>query len=156
MKKIILLFVVLIASLTIYGQDRVFSVEELTRFGLSMQQLDSIYKNSLPASDSINPLFDQGYFDTVVEPARLLLLQQAGGYLSKNDFRWGEPVKLWNRIYVNADGSIDYFVYHLMSSIDPKQELELKKQLNAFLKGEKLPVKSSKKWSLCGGVVWKD
>jgi hypothetical protein len=140
MKKIIFLASVLFISVSMYGQGKTFSVEELVWHGLSMNHLDSIYKNGLPVSDPNHQVFSQNYYDNVVEKARIALLQKMGDYFEKNGLKWGNSVKCWNRIYFNSNGTIDYFVYHFIGKVDNNKENEFKKLLNRFNNDNKFPV----------------
>lgn len=156
MRKMIFLFSFLVLSAITYAQEKVFNVQELPQYGLSMQHLDSIYKNGLPVSDTIHPIFTQNYFDTVVEKLRLDLLQKLGGYFLENNLKWEPSVKCWNRMYFNTDGNIDYFVYHFITPITSTKEAEFKRLLNSFLTDYRITVITSQKFSVCGGVVWTD
>jgi len=156
MKKIFFLAAVLFISVTIYGQGKIFSVEELVWHGLTMDHLDSIYKNGLPVSDPNHQVFSQNYYDNVVEKARIALLQKMGDYFKKNGLKWQSSVNCWNRMYFNLNGSIDYFVYHFIGKVDEKKENEFKKLLNIFFKENKLTVGAPEKFSLCGKVTWTD
>ena len=156
MKKITLLFFLFLCSISSYSQDKVLDVKELAKHSFSMQHLDSIYKNGLPVDDSIHPVFTQIYFDSVVDKAWNNLLQNMGKYFSKNGLKWDNPTKCWNRMYFSSTGDVDYFVYHFISPVDEKKEIEFKKVLNSFLKENKMPVAASRKFSLCRGVTWTD
>jgi hypothetical protein len=156
MRKIFFLFSFLVLSLTIYAQGIVFSVEELPKYGLSMEHLDSLYKNGLPINDTIHPVFSQNYFDTVVDKSRLYLLQKIGDYFMANKLNWEPSVSCWNRLYLNTDGTIDFFIYHFMQPVDSIKEIEFKRLLNLFFKENKVTVKATQKYSICGQVIWKD
>ena len=156
MKKIVFLTSILFITITTYGQDKVFSVEELIWHGLTMDHLDSIYKNGLPVSDPNHQLFNQNYFENVVEKARIDLLQKMGDYFKKNGLKWEKSVKCWNRIYFNSNGSIDYFVYHFKDKIPDNKENEFKRLLNNFIKYNKVSINAPEKYSLCGTVSWTD
>jgi hypothetical protein len=121
-----------------------------------MDHLDSIYKNGLPVSDPNHQVFSQSYFNNVVEKERIDLLQKMENYFKKNGFKWGNPVKCWNRIYFNPTGSIDYFVYHFMDKIPDNKENEFKRLLNSFIRNNKVSVNAPWKYSLCGTVSWTD
>jgi hypothetical protein len=156
MKTTIISALLLFISITIFGQDRVYDTKELTIQGYSMQNLDSIYKNGLPESDTLHPLFTKDYFDTIVSIERIDLLQKMASYLKKNGFKWEPSIRIWTRIYFDTNGEVDYFLYHFMKPIDSAKEKEFRQLANNFFMEYKIQVNSSQKFSLCGQVVWKD
>ena len=154
MKKVIISVFFLFFATTIFAQDRVYDAGKLTKQGASMEDLDSIYKNGLPANDTLNPVFDQIYYDTIVAVERLELFNEMSRYFKKNGFKWDLSLKVWTRIYTDTNGNVDYLFYHFMRPVESSKEKAFIKQANNFLKEYKLPVKSTRKYSLCGQIIW--
>jgi hypothetical protein len=155
MKTITCSIVILLFSITLYGQIKVMSVEELGKHGLKMEYLDSVYKNAISAIDSAQSVFKKNEQDTV-QKSYYDLLQRLGTYFSKNGLKWGKTVKCWNRIYFGSNGNIDYFVYHFKSPVNENQESEYKRLLNEFINKNRFPVTAREKFSMCSGVIYTD
>ena len=155
--KVILYWVsFLLTATTAFGQNKTYSVEELSWHGLTLDHLDSIYYNGIPGSDPRYQVFSQNYYDNVVAKARIDLLQKIGDYFKKNNLKWGTPTACWTRMYFNTNGTIEYFVYHFKGKVDYKKEDDFKRLLDSFLKANKVSITSKQKFSLCGSVTWTD
>jgi len=143
-------------SLTVFCQDRVYDTKEHTKQGYTMQYLDSVYKNGLPINDTLHPLFNQVYFDSIVAKERVELLKNMAKDFNNHGFKWEPSINIWTRIYCDTMGEVNYLFYHFMQPIDSIKEKEFKVLSNNFLRKNKLAVSSPQKFSLCGRITWSD
>ena len=145
-----LIFLVGIFGWTKAQQAATFSGAESN--GISIDQLDNEY---LAALDS-DP--DKGVFKDRVDSftkAYQLLLQDLNDYLIENGFMWPGKVRCFNRIYFNAEGGIDYFLYNFMGGqLSKDQEKEFDRLLAAFIVAYKIGMSSNKKFSQCSPVTY--
>src|SRR5690349_17483313 len=100
-----LLFMFVVNS---YGQ--VFSEKEAEKQGNSYKRLDGIYPSAL----HLNPIL--AVFKTPQEQenfqkAYIKFMQDLNAFLKANNFSWGKQTTCFNRIYFNANGVVDYFLY---------------------------------------------
>ena len=154
MKIIFISVFLLVLSISTFAQDRVYDAGKTTKQGYLMDDLDSIYKNGLPVNDTLNPVFNQNYYDTIVAIERLELFNEMSRYFKKNSFKWESPINVWTRIYTDTNGNVDYLFYHFMRPVESSKEQDFIKHANDFLKEYKMPVKSSRKFSVCGQIKW--
>ena len=94
--------------------------------------------------------------------AYLKLLQDFGKFLALNQFKWPGAVKCFNRIYFNANGSIDYFLYDFTTkNVEPKDRLFPEKQaefnrlLNLFIRDYKIALTAKTGFAQCSPVTYK-
>jgi len=153
---VFILMAFIFLSLLGFGQDRVCEAKKMTKQGYTMQKLDSIYKNGLPVSDTLHPLFTQVYYDSIVAIERIELLKKMSNYFNNHNLKWKPSVNIWTRIYCDTTGEVNYLFYHFMRPIDSIKEKEFKVLANNFLRKNKLSVFSTQKFSLCGRITWKD
>ncbi|MFW6248751.1 MAG: hypothetical protein ACOC4J_03165 [Bacteroidota bacterium] len=156
MKTTIFAFILLLHSLVFYGQNRVYNIKDTTNEGLTMSDLDSIYKNGLSANDSTNPVFSHEAFDSIVKPERQKLLRNLRAHFDDNGFNWQPALMIWTRMYVDENGRIDYLLYHFITPINSIKEAEFRKTVNKFLMENKLNISAPVKFSICGRVVFKE
>lgn len=137
-----LLFIFVVNS---YGQ--VFSEKEAEKQGNSYKRLDGIYPSAL----HLNPIL--AVFKTPQEQenfqkAYIKFMQDLNAFLKANNFSWGKQTTCFNRIYFNANGVVDYFLYSFPSGqITPEKEKEFERLLKLFLKGHKFTVTAKENFS---------
>ena len=156
MKVFLLLVFHVLFSLVVLGQNRVYDAKELTTQAYTMQDLDSIYKNGLPANDTINPVFNKIYFDSIVAKERIQLLNDMANYFIKQGFKWEPSITIWTRIYCDTNGTVDYLFYHFMKPISSIKEKEFRLLSNNYVRDNKLSITASRKFSICGSMTWYD
>ncbi|GBL35750.1 hypothetical protein EMGBS15_13450 [Filimonas sp.] len=86
------------------------------------------------------------------------LLQDFGKFLSANRFTWGQPTRYFNRIYFNADGTIDYFLFNFLGNTEDKpseeNQTEFQRHLNLFIKDYKISVTAKTKFAQCSPTTY--
>ena len=152
MKKIFIYFIVFLYSALSYGQEKVLRIEDLGKYGVSAEKLDSIYVNGVPGSVTV-PLFSEAYYNTFVEKARQNLISGMKKYLSQNGLTWECSFKIWHRMYFGADGTIELFVYHILSPFSGDEEKTFKKLVAEYIQHRKL-VEATNKYSICSRIVF--
>jgi hypothetical protein len=156
MKNRILLCLALLVSLTAFGQKKTFTFQEAEMQGHSYQSLDSLYKSALHA-DSTKAVFQTPEEQTNFQKAYVDFIQSLGGFLKSNGFKWEKITRCFNRIYINTDGTVEYFLYKFSKDqITEEKEKEFERLLNTFLKDHKFPATSKEKFAQCSPVKYSD
>jgi hypothetical protein len=92
-----------------------------------------------------------------LQQAYVKLLQDLGAFLRENGFTWGNQVRGVNRIYLKADGSIDYFLYNFPEGqVAPEKEREFKRLLGLFIQNYRFAVAAPEKFAQCSAVRYSD
>ncbi|PZR37676.1 MAG: hypothetical protein DI538_11865 [Azospira oryzae] len=121
--------------------------------GVSLQKLDSIYRPAL-SSDSLHVFIgkEKEFFEGYTH-----LLKDLGGYLKKNNFNWSKNTRCFNRIYLNKEGQIDYFLFNFKpGEISTDKEVQFEKLLGVFIQTYQFPLKANSKFAQCSPVVYSD
>jgi hypothetical protein len=139
------------------GQQLALTFKDAEKQDISMQHLDSLYKNAVNSDTSL------AIFKTEAEQKELLqsytkLLKDLGNFLSENNFKWEKKTPIFNKVYFSNDGSIDYFLYFFRGSAEDNpsetQQKEFQRLLNLFIKDYKFSSTANTKFSQCGGAVY--
>lgn len=143
----LLLASLLLTSFFGYSQT-IMRVEEAKQSGL-LTKVEKEYKGALG---------DDGVFKTEEERQKLIetyqnFLISFGQYLYDNNFKWDETTKGWNRIYMNPDGTIDYFLYSLRN-IPAEKEAEFQRLLSLYIKDHKFGITAPEKFAQCSPVTY--
>lgn len=154
MRKAILAMSILLPALT-YGQKVATTFQDATNnMGISIEKLDETYQSALHA-DSTKAAFRgkekefmNGYFS---------LLSDLSKFLKKNNFIWGKQTRCFNRIYLNKNGEIDYFLFNFKEGeIEKAKEEEFKNLLNTFIQNYKFPLTNGVNFAQCSPVKYSD
>ena len=135
----------------VYAQ-RVIKFEEAEKYGIGVQHLDSIYKSAIHADANL------AVFKTPAEKQNLKLayskfIQDLGGFLKENNFKWDTPTRCFNRIYMSADGTVEYFLYHFTAKDVPdEKEKQFNKLLTLFVKDHKFGITANESFAQCSPV----
>lgn len=114
-------------------------------------RLDSLYRSAIHV-DSTQAVFQdqQRFIDAYAR-----MLQELGTYLHAHDFEWPGPVRGFNRIYFNADGRVDHFLYSIRpGQISAEQEARFGELLGDFVKDYRFPLPAPERFAQCGSVVY--
>ncbi len=146
------------AAMVNYGQQRAMTFQEAEDLGIQISYLDSIYKSAVNV-DTSRAVFQSMHEQQMVGRAYFNLLQSLGQYLNTNNFYWEKPTRCFNRIYFNADGTIDYFLYNFTGkSLEevPSDSLQIafKQLLNEFIKSYQFEMKATTKFSQCAPAIY--
>jgi len=153
MKKLaILLFLLCLASAT-YSQQKVLNISDLKQQGISMRHLDSLYQ-ATPSDDTIHPVFNKMYFDTIVHLALSEMFENINKSLVNKGFKWATPVECINRVYFNTSGKIDFYIYIFHGMVGEEMDVKFKEILTEFIANYKLPVVAPVKFSITEPVMF--
>jgi len=126
-----------------------------------MPHLDSLYKSAVHSDTSL------AVFKTDLEQKALIqayykLLQDFSKFLSEGNFTWDKQTKVFNKVYFNTDGSIDFFLYNFMymnvktdDQLSAEKQNEFNRLLNLFILDYKIPMTAKTKFSQCGPSLYK-
>ena len=156
-KNISFLTLLLMFCFNSFGQHLGMTFQTAEKQGITIQHLDSIYKSALHA-DTSQAVFKTDSEQVNLQKAYIKLLQDFGKFLSYNNFKWDKPTKCFNRIYFNADGTIDYFLYNFLGKQEDKLSEERQKEfnelLNQFIKEYRFTMTAKVKFSQCSPTTY--
>lgn len=126
---------------------------EATSQGISIEKLDSVYLSGI-GSDSIETVF-KGQEKTYID-AYFSFIHKLSAYLNENNFRWGEQIRCFNRIYFVADGKIEYHIYDFKTYLSDSQKQEFQQLVNEFIVNFKFDLQAEKPFAQCSAVNFRD
>ncbi len=139
MKRIIVLILVL-SSIASCAQQKVFSIEDARNKGLSIEELDKKYTSAVH-SDTTKAVFKSAEKQAKLQESYVKLLTDFNHFLAKNNFKWKNKTRCFQRIYFAPNGTIDYFIYNfnlknaLPDTIPTeKEQEEFNRLLSLFVK----------------------
>ncbi len=150
-------FTVTLLGCKAQSQQKVYTFSEAAGKGLSAVTLDARYPSAIHVDA------DSAFFKTDEEQDAWLvaysgMLQEFGKFLSKNNFKWDKLTKCFNRVYFNADGTVDYFLYNFLGKQEDRPtevvEQEFKRLLELFLMEYQLPLSTRGKFAQCSPVTY--
>jgi len=136
------------------AQTKVISFAEGIANGVSMADLDIRYKSALHTDTSL------AVFKTPEEQAKFIKAYQAfvkeiGSYLSGKGFEWKNPVRIFNRFYVDSQGNVEYYVYNFLSSqIDEPTVQTFEILMEVFFEDHKFGITAQTPFAQCSPVVF--
>jgi hypothetical protein len=153
--KYIIAILLLSAALSSQAQHIADTFQQAEKTGHSMQHLDEIYPSALH-SDSTKAVFkgkEQGQFIGAYKT----MLFDLNSYLNKNGFSWDKPTRIFNRIYFQSDGSIDYYLVNLENTgISDEKAKQFIPLLNKFVAFYKIKITASTKFAQCSPVLYQN
>jgi len=153
--KYIITILLLTISLSVKAQHIAGTFQQAEGTGHSMQKLDEIYPSALH-SDSAKAVF-KGEAQTRFLIAYKTMLYDLNSYLNKNNFTWGKPTRIFNRIYFQPDGSIDYYLVNLaLPGTDTSKAKQFIPLLNQFVQTYKIKITAKTKFAQCSPVMYQD
>ncbi len=160
MKNILLVFMIMFCmDSKILGQRLGITFQEAEQQGISIQKLDSIYKSAVHSDTSL-AVFKTKPEEATLQQAYIQLLQDLGKFLSLNNFKWDKATRCFNRIYFNAEGNIDYFLFNFLGKTaeekpSEQHRKEFQRLLNLFIKDYKFALSAKVKFAQCSPVTYK-
>jgi hypothetical protein len=153
--KIVIGLLVMLLSHVALAQKIATSFQDaVDNKGISIEKLDAAYQSALH-SDSTKAAFkgqEKEFTDGYIS-----LLQELSSYLKANNFTWGKQTRCFNRIYLNKNGEIDYFLFNFKEGeLDKQKEEEFKKLLNTFIQTYQFPLKNTVNFAQCSPVKYAD
>lgn len=155
MKILRLLIFLLVASNHAIAQN-CMSIDSYEASGKEVVELDSLYPSAMHIDSTIAVFYgrEKEFYSSWVG-----LLNDLASHLSENDFKWEVPTRCFNRVYFNADGSVNTYLFNFLSEdVDSAKQERFTLLTNDFLKKYKLKLDSpaSSNFSQCGPATFMD
>jgi hypothetical protein len=113
-----------------------------------------LYQSALH-SDSLQAAFAGQ--EQEFQHAYVSMLNALDDFLHTNNFKWEKQIRCFNRIYINKDGKIDYFLFNFKpGELDPEKELMFEKLLGEFITTYRFPLTNMKDFAQCSPVQYSD
>lgn len=160
--RLIILFCFMTFSNFMVAQHKAMTFNEAKLQGNAPEKLDTLYKGAIH-TETI-----PGVFKTEAEQEQLIsaytkLLQDLAIFLKKNNFAWEGTKRCFNRIYINKNGTIDYFLYNFYvnkekpeTNLSESKAAEFDRLLNIFVKDYRFSVTANENFAQCSPVTYRD
>lgn len=126
--------------------------EQAKKEGIS-PKVDSIYKSAFDGREDHPSVFKkQEDIDKHIN-AYYDYLRGLGKFLLDNNFKWEETIKGFNRIYMQPDGTIDYFLYSF-KNLPAEKEKMFHRLLALYIKDHKFGNTAPEKFAQCSAVTY--
>lgn len=156
-KANVIITVLLTISFQTFGQHLGLTFQNAEKQGISIKHLDSVYTSAVHTDTSL-AVFKTESAQEAMQQAYIKLLQDFGKFLSENNFKWEKPTRCFNRIYFNADGTIDYFLFNFLGKPEDKPaeniEKEFQRLLNVFISDYKFSLTAKTKFAQCSPTTY--
>lgn len=147
-------------SLCTNGQEfqtpYVGSVKRAQEEGIHIEQLDSMYRSAVNVADSSLAVFKTREMSDSLIGSYQKFLKGLGKYLRENHFEWGKETKCWNRIYFNADGRVDYYLFDFKTDVADEKTERFKKLFKSYASTHKINISAAVNFAQCGHVTFRD
>jgi hypothetical protein len=151
------LFALMFLCSTVYAQPVVASFEQAKDDGIRIEHLDSTYKSAVHF-DTTKAVFKSAKQQKKVMREYSKLFEDLGKYLSEHDFYWDKQTRCFNRLYFNADGTVDYFLYNFLGSGEqlpsPEKQKQFETLVSAFIREHKVDLKANEKYAQCSPITY--
>lgn len=152
--KMLLLFLTVLLPVLTYGQKVAATFKNANEMGISIEKLDETYKSALHA-DSTKAAFHRR--EKEFYAGYVSMLKELNNFLHENNFSWGKATRCFNRIYLNKDGGIDYFLFNFsQGEIESAREKEFGLLLEKFIQTYQFPLKNDVSFAQCSPVKYSD
>lgn len=153
--KFIIYIALVFAPAFLKAQPKALTFEDAATQGLTVEKLDKQYTSAVH-TDTTKAMFN-GQHQRDFYNAYVALLTELAAYLNNNGFVWGEPTRVFHRIYFEPDGKIDYYLVNV-KALDNDQ---VKKEkfialLNKFIQYHKINITADNKFAQCGPAIYQD
>jgi hypothetical protein len=151
MSKIFLIIIFYwISTTSVLGQTIGLSFQEAAKKGITTKHLDSIYPSALH-NDTTKAIFKTVAEQQLMEDATEKMVKDFTAFLKENNFNWSQRTKVFTKVYFNAKGTIDYFLYSFLGKDEEKPSIEVQRTfdslLNVFIKKYKWSISSKSNYS---------
>lgn len=155
MKRILILLLLFInLSTETKAQAKIMSILESEKSGTSIQHLDSLYKSAVHSNPEL-AVFKTSDEQQMLQKAYIQFFQELAAFLNKNKFDWEQKTRCFNRIYINKDGTIEYFLYSFnKEQITEKKEKKFNKLLSQYLQENKFPISANERFAQCSPIAY--
>ena len=155
-------FILLVVfSNALLGQNKAMTFEQAELEGTPYEQLDKLYKSAVHSDEQL-AVFKSEQDQEKLRAAYAKLLEDLGAFLRKNNFAWEKPTRCFNRIYLNKNGTVDYFLYQFLpnkekpaDSLSEAKRVEFERLLNQFVKEYTFSATAKENFAQCSSVVYK-
>lgn len=147
----LLLVLICFSTFSFYAQE-VMSFEEAKNESV-YPAVEEEYKSAVHA-DSTKAVFVADADVSRHIQAYQQFIEKLGAFLKEKGFTWDENVRCFNRIYINANGTIDYFLYHFKTKISLEKEEKFKALVKEYIKVNKFGITARENFSQCSPVVY--
>lgn len=130
-----------------YKAQTVVSFQNLASQHIRLQQLDSMYTSALH-QDTGKSVFNH-------QAERFIscytsLIQEFGRFQKNNGFIPQQPLKYFHRLYFNAKGELEFYLYNFTpNSVTPQQEEIFIKNCVLFFKTYNFPISAQAPFAQC-------
>lgn len=150
MKRIVL-FVFCIINFSCYAQQAMrFEVAKAKGI---FPAVDEQYKSAIDADSSKAVFTNEADVEKHIQAYKDFLFG-LGEFLEKNGFYWQDNTRCFNRIYINADGTVDYFLYQFKTKLPESKEHEFSALLEKYISENKFGITAQENFAQCSPVVY--
>lgn len=151
---LLLWFVLLVGE--VFSQNGI-----VARKGLSAKQKTiEILREEYPSAfqEDINESVVPKDKEEVYGEAWKEFLQNLGSYLSKNGMKWEDNGKIYNIIFVESNGTIDYYFYRFKNPSVPskKQVKQFRALVKKYISTHSFNYTANRQYNQCGSVTFFD
>lgn len=149
--KALLLLLMIAFTLPVWAQHVADTFQSAETKGYSMLQLDKQYPSAIGAGEVVFKGDDQQKLTVAYGK----LIQDLAKYLNQNNFYWKTPVRIFNRIYFEPDGSISYYLVNLApTDLDEARQQQFLTLLNKFVQNYKINITAKSRFAQCSPVLY--
>lgn len=140
----------LLIAVSLSGQQAL-SFQEAREIGI-YPKIEEEYKSAIHSDP------DLAVFKTEEESKKLVdsyvaFLKELGAFLSEQGYKWEESTHGFNRIYIESDGTIDYFIYDL-KKLDQEKIHQFQQLLQEYIGTHKFGITAPVKFAQCSPVTY--
>ena len=150
MKRLFIIQILMLCSISIFAQSKVFSSKE-DDSGDKMRKLEKEYRNGV-GQDSIDAIFYKEEDVDLYFKQWGKFLGDMGKYLKKNNFIINE--KVYFRVFFAKDGSVEHLFYKVLSKesdlLSEEKNKIFEDLLNQYIESNKINVSTKEKFKQCG------
>jgi hypothetical protein len=152
MKRYIVLLV-FVCNSQVFAQTKIFLFRDAKKEGISIAHLDSTYKSAVHANKEL-AVFKTPEEQQSLQKAYYSFIRSMASFLTKNNFVWDSPVRSYNRVYMNADGTVEYFIFQFGEQLSPEKETEFLRLARLYTKDNKFPITANERFAQCSPVQY--
>jgi len=150
MKRLFIIQILMLCSISIFAQSKVFSSKE-DASGDEMRKLEKEYKSGV-GQDSIDAIFYKEEDINLYFNQWSKFLGDMGKYLKKNNFIINE--KVFFRVFFAKDGSVEHLFYKVQNKesdlLSKEKSKTFENLLNQYIESNKINVSTKEKFKQCG------
>ena len=147
MNKLILFLLPCLFVCSLYGQTAL-SFDEAEKQGITTKYLDNVYPDAM-GNDRGTPVFESS---EEVSKAWQKMLQDISSFLRKKEEMRQININIFQRVYFNKDGKVDYYLYKIinLAELTEEQVQQVADLLNEFVKDYQFSLSADKGFVQCG------